>query len=63
MDFSFSPSQTQDCASITIVDDMVLEGAEQFTATLQGILSRITLAPKLATVTIGDNDRKSHKMS
>ena len=62
VDLSFSPSETEGCASITIVDDTVLEGAEQFTATLQGNFGRITLEPNLATVTIGDNDRKKHQL-
>ena len=64
--FSQSVSNTQ-CLKITIFDDQVLEGTEDFTGELVGVqtgggvvpnIPRLTIRPRQTTIQITDNDGK-----
>ena len=64
--FSQTASKTQ-CLTITIFDDQVYEGTEDFTGQLVGVLTgggvvpnipRLTIRPRQTTIQITDNDGK-----
>ncbi len=52
----FSPGQDKQCVNITILEDDILEGAEDFRTTLSTSVDRVTLDPEMATVNIADDD-------
>ena len=49
----------QQCASISISDDPVLENDELFSVQLNSTDLAVTLRPSTANITIGDDDGKS----
>ena len=64
--FSQTASKTQ-CLTITVFDDQVYEGTEDFTGQLVGVLTgggvvpnipRLTTRPRQTTIQITDNDGK-----
>ena len=55
---TFLPGLTQLSLSVSIVNDDVLEMAEQFTAQLSPVDGGAIITQNTATVVISDNDRK-----
>jgi hypothetical protein len=55
----FRPGQERQCVNISIEDDGILEGPEDFNVMLSTSVDRVVLDPDMATVTIADNDGKS----
>ena len=52
----FSAGQERRCVNVTILDDNLLEGPEDFEATLETLMPRVTLNPERSTINIGDDD-------
>ncbi len=48
----FSPGQIKECVNITILDDNILEGPEDFQTTLSRSVDRVTLDPEMAAINI-----------
>ncbi len=48
----FAPGQVKQCVNITILEDDILEGPEDFQTTLSTSVDRVTLNPEMATVNI-----------
>ena len=52
-------STTPECITITLVDDVIYEGDETFTATISSVTPGDTIGtPSITTITIVDNDSK-----
>ena len=64
MDLTFLQGTTQQCASISISDDAVLENDELFSVQMTSTDPAVTLSPSAssATITIGDDDSKSFSL-
>ena len=56
MELTFLQGTSQQCANISISDDTVLENNEFFSVQLTTTDQAVTLSPRSATVTIGDDD-------
>ena len=56
--FTFNETQSQDCATITISQDSIVENNENFTGNLDISASRIALSPDVSEITIQDDDSK-----
>ncbi len=52
----FGPGQVKQCVNITILEDDILEGPEDFQTNLSTSVDRVTLDPEMATVNIEDDD-------
>ena len=52
----FSPGALEQCVDVPTINDNVVESPENFFATLTGSLPRLTVSPRMATVTIEDED-------
>ena len=61
-DISFAPGERRQTVNIFIVNDDVLEDAEQFSVVLTQIhpQTRLVEMQNLTTITITDNDRELH---
>ena len=55
-ELTFSAGLERQCVDVTIQDDDIAEGLEDFTAGLTTSVDRVTLDPDVATVNIADND-------
>ena len=58
MGLLFRAGQEKQCVNITILDDELLEGPENFSIILTTEASRVTLDPDHAVVNITDDDGK-----
>ena len=56
MDFIFGPGVSRSCVNMTIVNDDILEGEEDFFLTLTTTDSDVLLIPNEAQVVIADDD-------
>ena len=59
IDVTLSPSNSEQCVSVEIVDDSAVEQTESLTVSLSlppGGLSSVQLTPNTATILITDND-------
>ena len=58
---TFTPAMTSQVVMVTIMNDNMFEGVEQFTARLSETAgqSGVVLGPAIATIEITDDDRKS----
>ncbi len=52
----FSPGHDRQCVKVTILEDDILEGPEDFQTTLSTSVDRVTLDPQMATVNVADDD-------
>lgn len=59
-ELTFSAQQTRQCVNVTILDDVLLEGVEDFSANLSTADGQVALDPQEAAVTIVDNDGRFH---
>ena len=59
--FTFNETQSQDCTTITISQDSIVENSENFTGTLDISASRIALSPDVSEIIIQDDDSKYEK--
>ena len=55
-ELTFSAGLERQCVDVTIQDDDIAEGLEDFTAGLTTSVDRVILDPDVATVNIADND-------
>ena len=55
-ELTFSAGLERQCVDVTIQDDDIAEGLEDFTAGLNTSVDRVILDPDVATVNIADND-------
>jgi len=53
---TFQPGITQQCADISIVEDVILENDEMFTVLLNTTDQAVVLSTATATIIITDND-------
>ena len=56
--FSAQSSGRTGCAQITLVDDAIIEGSEEFTVTLIQAGTAQIMSPFITTITITDDNRK-----
>ena len=56
--FSAQSSGRTGCAQITLVDDAIIEGSEEFTVTLIEAGTAQIMSPFITTITITDGDRE-----
>ena len=59
----FSPRALEQCVNVPTIDNNVVESLEDFFATLTGSLPRLTVSPRMATVTIEDEEGEVLKIS
>ncbi len=52
----FGPGQVKQCVNITLLEDDILDGPEDFQANLSTSVDRVTLDPEMARVNIEDAD-------
>ena len=62
MELTFLQGISQQCASISISDDSILENDELFSVQLTTTNQAVTLSPSSAIITIGDNDSRSFSL-
>ena len=62
MELVFEQGTAQQCASISISDDAILENNELFSVQLTTTDQAVMLSPSSATVTIEDDDSKSFSL-
>ena len=55
---TLTPTDTQQCVSVMIEDDSLLEEIESLTVSLTGVLDSILLSQPTTTIVITDNDGK-----
>ena len=55
---TFTPSMTEICHNVIIIDDSITENSKLFAGLLSSIDSAVILAPDTASVEILDNDRE-----
>ncbi len=52
----FSTGQNKQCVNITILEDDILEGPEDFQTTLSTSMDRVILDPEVDKIAIADDD-------
>ena len=57
-DITFNAQESKKTVSISLIDDLVIEGNENFTVTLETTQPRVVFSRSQTTVTIQDNDGK-----
>ena len=62
MDFIFVPGVSRRCVNVTIANDDILEGVEDFFSTLTTTDRDVPLIPNEAQVVIADNDSTFYSM-